>query len=582
MSDATPRLPALSLVFLLALGGPALLAYNAPPSATTFNQLLALAGWGAVVLAVGRRVGDGALTQGGALFLPMAAVLALVLGHIGWSWAQGLPTPLALSYAGVVGGGWLVYAAAARLHGGGDAVDDSAAMAFVSAMLTVALLSAVIACLQVFANDQVDGWLVARSVLPGRAIGNLRQPNHLSTLLLWGLVAWVPLAEAGRWWGRSLGRPLAIALAVLLVFGLVLTASRTGTLGMILLALWGLLDRRLSRSMRWTLALSPLLYLALWSGLAAWAHSTQHVFAGESRLGEGDISSSRFGIWSNTLELIRANPWWGVGWGEFNFAWTLTPFASRPPHAFDHSHNLVLQLAVEMGIPSAVLMMGLLLWAVWTAWRRAWRDTGASAGVSRAAVVMVLIVGLHSMLEYPLWYAYFLYPTIWALALALRQPATQASATSARAWRLAGGVLIFGAFVSLLDYGRVVVIFRPGNNPTPLSERVERGVRSFFHAQHAYYAQATLAEHPGQTPRAFDVATHALIDSRLLTAWARAYDERGETDKARYLADRLRDMHNPESGAFFGECKKPAADPATRPFQCDHPQGQYTWRDFMH
>ena len=29
--------------------------------------------------------------------------------------------------------------------------------------------------------------------------------------------------------------------------------------------------------------------------------------------------------------------------------------------------------------------------------------------------MMVLLVGLHSLLEYPLWYAYFLLPAAWAL-----------------------------------------------------------------------------------------------------------------------------------------------------------------------
>ena len=35
---------------------------------------------------------------------------------------------------------------------------------------------------------------------------------------------------------------------------------------------------------------------------------------------------------------------------------------------------------------------------------------------------------------------------------------------------------------------------------------------------------------------AFERAPHYLLDARLMIAWARALDERGETDKARFIA----------------------------------------------
>ena len=136
-------------------------------------------------------------------------------------------------------------------------------------------------------------------------------------------------------------------------FAVVLTASRTGVIGVGLLALWGLLDRRLSGPTRVLLLLSPLFYALAWLGLSAWAEASRHAFGGETRLAEADLSGSRFGIWANTLDLIRQQPWTGVGFGEFNLAWTLTPFPGRPVAFFDHTHNLPLQLAVELGLPLA-------------------------------------------------------------------------------------------------------------------------------------------------------------------------------------------------------------------------------------
>ena len=154
---------------------------------------------------------------------------------------------------------------------------------------------------------------------------------------------------------------------------------------------------------------------------------SQHVFGGETRFGKGgDISSSRFGIWSNTMALIAAHPWVGVGFGEFNFAWSLTPFPNRPVAFFDHTHNLSLQFAVELGLPLAPLVLALLGWALWRALAprsaRPRRRRRRLPGL-RAAFVMVLMIAVHSQLEYPLWYAYFLLPTAFAFGLCLVRPA---------------------------------------------------------------------------------------------------------------------------------------------------------------
>ena len=145
-------------------------------------------------------------------------------------------------------------------------------------------------------------------------------------------------------------------------------------------AAWGSLDRRLSRETRVALVVSPLVFSMLWFGLSAWAHATGHLFGGEGRLafaGGGDISSSRFAIWSNTLAMIAREPWVGVGFGEFNFAWTLTAFPDRPTAFFDHTHNLPLQLLVEMGVPLGYAGDRCCCWSRSVqAWRRAWAMRG--------------------------------------------------------------------------------------------------------------------------------------------------------------------------------------------------------------
>jgi O-Antigen ligase/Virulence factor membrane-bound polymerase, C-terminal len=378
-------------------------------------------------------------------------------------------------------------------------------------------------------------------------------------------------------------------VSLLMLFGVVLSGSRTGMLGTLMLAGWGLLDRRLSPPARRMLWLAPVAYALMWGGMALWAQAQQQVFDGVARLQQADLSSNRLAIWSNALSLVAAHPWLGVGFGEFNFAWTLTPFPSRPLEFFDHAHNIVLQFAVELGLPLATLVLSLLLWALVEAVKAARKAEGETALQLRAAVMMVLLVALHSQLEYPLWYAYFLLPASFAFGLCLGGslksvvPAPAApTATEPRRTRplmIGALMLTMGGAASVWDYTRVVSIFAQTEN-TPLAQRVMEGRRSWFFAHHADYAAATVVEHPSQVMAAFARAPHYLLDTRLMIAWATALKEVGEEDHARHLAQRLREFHNPGAKDFFAPCEQSGAAPESLPFQCQAPTRPLGYLDF--
>jgi hypothetical protein len=74
-----------------------------------------------------------------------------------------------------------------------------------------------------------------------------------------------------------------------------------------------------------------------------------------------------------------------------------------------------------------------------------------------------------------------------------------------------------------------------------------------------------------------------------MRAWAIALNEVGETDKARYVAQRLKEFRNEQSADFFAPCaaapsaaasaaSAPAATPL--PFQCLQPMKPLTFEDF--
>ncbi len=598
-SFASDRSDLRVFVYAFALILPPLLAYNRTPSATQLNELLCVLGWGLCML-VGNPTPPAGARRGAVTVLVVA--LALVCAAILGSWTIGsLPTSLALPPLLLLVTACFVAALASRFAQGGDQDGLQAFAPFAIGMVSVGVLSALISIIQVYApgiTHFAEGQVIAQSGLPGRAVGNLRQPNHLASLLVWSVITLVPLVE----W-RRVPRWLGLAIGALIMAAVVLSGSRTGLYGGTgVLVLWGLCDTRLSRSTRAALVASILFPLGIhaWQWLSTHASFLPHAAIGTAtRASDGD--SSHFAIWKNAIEMVRQQPLLGVGWGEFNFAWTLTPFPHRPTAFFDHTHDLPLQLVVELGVPLAALVLGLMVWALVQGLLRAWATQGEAGHGARAAWVMILMIAIHSLDEYPLWYAYFLLPAAWAWGFTLGcgpapRPAAEPAlsgvgggrpvdpgklirlSSEGAALRWFGGAMVAVALVSTWDYWRVSTIFLDDEGLAPLKERIQAGQTSPFFAHHADYAAATTAEPASLALGALERSTHSLLDSRLMMAWANALSESGQTDRARYLVARLKEFDKTDTEEFFAPCANASVTP--KPFQCQPEPTGLTWRDF--
>lgn len=561
---------------LLACTLPLLIAYNLTPSSTLFNQLASLAGWGVCLWMLGASAQATADTGGGNP--AMAALLLLLLAALAGPLWTGQPWSAALSSAALLAGALLVLLGGMRLGGGGGTRAQLGMDLFCLALLAAGLLSVGVSLVQVFAPGLADGDVIARSGIVGRAVGNMRQPNHLASLLMWSCVAAVWLANSAR--GRAYALTLP-ALLFALVFAVVLSASRTGMIGVGLLAIWGLLDRKLARLARWSLIATPLMLAISWWLMSVWASSGgDHAFGAESRLAEGAGSPSRLAILANAWALLKQYPLSGVGWGEFNLAWSMTPFPARPTAFFDHTHNLPMQLLVELGWPLGLLVLGLLTWALWQAFRAGHRAQGQDAVMLRCAFMIVLMIGLHSLLEYPLWYAYFLLPTAFALGLCLGGGAGRWTLPR-QLWglfKVGGALLIAGSLFAVWDYLSVVEIYAPSADAGSLEQRIERGQRSVFFAPQADYAAATSLTAGPAALQATRRTAHHLIDARLMMAWAKSLHASGDIDRARYVVQRLREFRSKTSDDWLAECE--AVEPGDPlPFQCEAPSRDYSFRE---
>jgi hypothetical protein len=195
--------------------------------------------------------------------------------------------------------------------------------------------------------------------------------------------------------------------------------------------------------------------------------------------------------------------------------------------------------------------------------------------------MMVLLMALHSQLEYPLWYAYFLLPTAyaWGYCLASGAEGRMHKANPLRVLPIAGALMIASSVWALSDYLTVSRIFEPGSDNRPLPERIADGRRATLFAHHADYAAATTPDDPSTAMDAFKRAPYYLLDARLMEAWAKALAAKGDLDKARHIAQRLREFRNPQSEEFFEPCRA-GSPPQTMPFQCSPPARPVPWREF--
>jgi len=162
-----------------------------------------------------------------------------------------------------------------------------------------------------------------------------------------------------------------------------------------------------------------------------------------------------------------------------------------------------------------------------------------------------------------------------------RAGAAAAYARPGSALLLWGSLLLgAGGAAAVIDYLPVVAIFAPREGDAPLPERIAAGQRSGFFAHHADYAAATTSTTPAEVLQGVRGARHFLLDTRLMTSWSRALADSGEIERARHIAQRLREFRNPASASFFEPCdtESDASDPL--PFQCTPPTRVFGYEDF--
>lgn len=399
--------------------------------------------------------------------------------------------------------------------------------------LAAALISAVLGLLQYFGvSAAFEPWVYSTAV--GQAFANLRQRNQFATLTNMGLAAllwWlserqstpVLSAAAARLAPFSRRSLMALAAAALLALANAASASRTGLVQLLLLIVLAWVWSRAEAGKPQTARRRVLLAAALAYALGAWVLPglvglDPHASGILARLHDGGPDcASRLTLWRNVLYLIAQKPWFGWGWGELDYAHFITLYpGERFCEILDNAHNLPLHLAVELGLPLALLVCGTGLWLLWRS--RPWFELDATRQMAWAVLAVIL---LHSLLEYPLWYGPF--QVAFGLCLWLLWHAPDLPTGLAAGPRLTRRVPVRTALLAAFlvaavayaawDYQRVSQIYLvPGmRSPTYRDNTLEKIQKSWLFQDQVHFAELTTAALTPENALHINQLAHAML-----------------------------------------------------------------------
>jgi putative inorganic carbon (hco3(-)) transporter len=239
--------------------------------------------------------------------------------------------------------------------------------------------------------------LAGGAIVAGRAQASFSHPTALALYLI--LTFPVAFALALRGAGRL--RPLLIACGGLGVVGLMFTQTRGSIVGaavaLLILLRWAPFRR---------LAVAGLVLTAVVAllNIGSVTESQPVSVVGERLATIGTLktrSDDRIEIWRATPAMIAERPFLGAGHGNFPDISPKFALSDVGGLAFDHAHNLFLNVAVELGLIGLAVVLVLLV-LLFRASRRALADRSAPLyPLALAASASLAGVLVNSLTEYP-------------------------------------------------------------------------------------------------------------------------------------------------------------------------------------
>lgn len=298
-----------------------------------------------------------------------------------------------------VGYNWAVDSDNANGQQRGETLLRTLAVTVLAGAVTSVLLALAQAC-EVWNSE---GWIATTNGYrrPG---SNMGQANHFATLALMGMASLVYLYRVS-----VLRRGISALLMLLLLLGLAVSESRTALLGMASMTLWWVLKEPVPRVrgdyLIAIVAWAIYLFLRWW--WPVFITDLQLFEAGGHELGRSfaDVGLRQV-VWKQLLSAIALQPWFGWGLGGVSEALTAVAHDHLTSSPFTYAHNILLDMAIWIGVPMTAGLS--ILVGVWF-FNRFRRSQDQSTWFCWA---MVLPFAVHSLLEFPHAYSYFLVPVL--------------------------------------------------------------------------------------------------------------------------------------------------------------------------
>lgn len=276
-------------------------------------------------------------------------------------------------------------------------------------IFALALLSALLAFAQVLGVSDGSYYVLQPAQLrrPG---ANMGQPNHLGTLLVMGVVSLCVL----NYFEKIKVILFAVALFVLSL-GVVATESRTAMLSILFLGtflLWQKKSQLGCNEQIWVF----LYLIAIGMMYVAWPKILMYYQLGGAFDGSIEQTANfkvgtRLVVWPQLLHAALMHPWFGWGIREVSRAHNtvLSEYSEGEP--FGYAHNIIIDSLVGIGIPLTLMLFVLSVRGIWKVYDK--RHNIRNYFIIASLVPLIV----HSFLEFPFAYAYFLFPGMFLIGL---------------------------------------------------------------------------------------------------------------------------------------------------------------------
>jgi hypothetical protein len=269
-------------------------------------------------------------------------------------------------------------------------------------LVAIALVQLLVVGGQTFAPWYGSDWIASTSH-PTRGGGNVAQPNQAALLFVMAIGATLYLRDL-----KSIGGAASVVMLLAFAAGLATSQSRSGLLALGVLIAWAVARHRPARTGEIGAALGgAVVAVAMFSAWPVIMNGYWHSGFDEVNL----TSSGRADMWSQFVAAVWQRPW--TGWGVMQVAQAQNAVAHAYPvvMAATFAHNVFLDLALWIGVPGMLLVVGGLAAWLWP------RVRLARTHDAWFCIALVAPVAVQSLTEFPYAYAYILAPAMFALGV---------------------------------------------------------------------------------------------------------------------------------------------------------------------